>query len=47
MMFDELQALAATLADKHADRVRLQADVERLASELEQARQPWWRLLGS
>jgi hypothetical protein len=40
MMFDELQALAVTLADKHADQVRLQADVERLATELEQARRP-------
>ena len=41
-MEDKLQALAATLADKHADRVRLQADVERLATELELAQRPWW-----
>jgi hypothetical protein len=34
MMFDELKALA----DLHADRTRLQA-------ELEQARLPWWRRL--
>jgi len=34
------------LADRHADSARLQADVERLAVELAQARRPWWRLVG-
>jgi hypothetical protein len=41
-MFDELRALADRHAELHADRARLQADVDRLASELEQARRPWW-----
>jgi len=35
-MFDELKALADRHAELHADRARLQA-------ELEQARRPWWR----
>jgi hypothetical protein len=35
-MFDELKAMADRHAELHADRVRLQA-------ELEQVRQPWWR----
>jgi very-short-patch-repair endonuclease len=31
----------------HGDRARLQADVDRLTAELEQARRPWWwRLVG-
>jgi len=37
-MFDELKALADRHAELHADRARLQA-------ELEQARRPWWRRL--
>jgi hypothetical protein len=45
-MFDELRALADRHAELHADRARLQADVDRLAAELEQARRPWWRRLG-
>jgi hypothetical protein len=39
-MFDELKALTDRHADLHGDRARLQADVERLAAELEQARRP-------
>jgi DNA repair exonuclease SbcCD ATPase subunit len=42
-MFDELRALADRQAELHADRTRLQADVDRLATELVQARRPWWR----
>jgi hypothetical protein len=47
-MFDELKALADRQAELHTDRSRLQADVDRLAAELEQARRPWWwrRLVG-
>jgi predicted secreted Zn-dependent protease len=45
MMFDELRAMADRHAEMHADRARLQADVDRLAVELEQARRPWWRRL--
>jgi hypothetical protein len=41
-MFDELKALADRHAELHTDRARLQADVDRLAGELEQARRPWW-----
>jgi hypothetical protein len=37
-MFDELRALAEKHAALHADRARLEA-------ELERARQPWWRWL--
>jgi predicted secreted Zn-dependent protease len=37
-MFDELKALADRHAELHADRARLQA-------ELERARRPWWRRL--
>jgi hypothetical protein len=44
-MFDELKALADRHAALHADQARLQAVVERLAAELEQARRPWWRRL--
>jgi hypothetical protein len=43
VMFDELKALADRHAELHGDRARLQADVVRLAAELEQARRPWWR----
>jgi chromosome segregation ATPase len=44
-MFDELKALADRHAEMHADRARLQAGVDRLAAELEQAQRPWWRRL--
>ena len=44
-MFDELRVLTGKHAELHADRARLQADAYRLASELEQARRPWWRRL--
>ena len=37
-MFDELKALSDKHAELHADRARLQA-------ELELARRPWWRWL--
>jgi hypothetical protein len=37
-MFDELRAMADRHAELHADRARLQA-------ELEQVRQSWWRRL--
>src|SRR4051794_4956272 len=42
-MFEELRALTDRHAKLHADRARLQADVDRLASELAQARRPWRR----
>jgi hypothetical protein len=45
VMFDELKALANRHVELHGDRARLQADVDRLAAELEQARRPWWRRL--
>ena len=41
-MFDELKAMANRQAELHADRVPLQADVDRLTTELEQARRSWW-----
>jgi hypothetical protein len=44
IMFDELRAVADKHAELHTDRARLQADVDRLAAELEQARR---RLMGS
>jgi len=44
-MFDEMKALADKHVDLHVERTRLQADVDRLATELEQARRPWWRRL--
>jgi multidrug resistance efflux pump len=45
IMFDELKALTDRHADLHSDRARLQADVDRLTADLEQARRPWWRRL--
>jgi hypothetical protein len=39
-MFEDLPAMADRCAELHADRARLQADVDRLTTELEQARQP-------
>jgi hypothetical protein len=41
-MFDDLRALADRHTELHTDQARLQAAVDRLASELEQARRPWW-----
>jgi len=46
-IFDQVKAMADRHAELHADQARLQADVDRLATELEQARRPWWWLLGS
>jgi chromosome segregation ATPase len=45
MMFDELKALADKHAALHADRARLQAELERECAALELARRPWWRRL--
>ena len=36
-MFDKLKAMANRQAELHVNRVQLQADVDRLAAELEQA----------
>jgi hypothetical protein len=44
-MFDELKALADRHAELHADKARLQANVDRQTTDLEQARRPWWRRL--
>jgi hypothetical protein len=44
-MFDELKALADRHAELHADRVRLQAELESARAELDKARRPWWRRL--
>jgi predicted secreted Zn-dependent protease len=41
-MFDELRAMADRHAELHADRARLQAELEQARSELARA----WRLLG-
>jgi hypothetical protein len=43
VMFDELKAMTDRHAEMHADRTRLQADVDRLTTALEQARRSWWR----
>jgi hypothetical protein len=44
-MFDELKALADRHAELHADRARLQADVDRLDREHRAGlERPWWRL---
>jgi uncharacterized phage infection (PIP) family protein YhgE len=45
VMFDELRAMADRHAEQHADRTRLQADVDRLTAELERVHRPWWRRL--
>jgi TATA-binding protein-associated factor Taf7 len=45
VMFDELKALADRHAEMHGDRAQLQAKVDRLTTDLEQARRPWWRRL--
>jgi hypothetical protein len=44
-MFDELKAMADRHADLHADRVRLEAELEQARAELARARRPWWRRL--
>jgi hypothetical protein len=44
-MFDELKALADRHAELHADRARLQAELEAERAELVRARRPWWRRL--
>lgn len=44
-MFDKLKALADRYAEPHADRSRLQAELERERAELQQARRPWWKRL--
>ena len=46
-MFDELKAMADRHADLHADRARLQAELEQARTELARARRPWWRRLMS
>jgi hypothetical protein len=47
-MFDELRALADHHAKLHADRARLQAELEKERAELARARRSWWRrLLGA
>jgi predicted secreted Zn-dependent protease len=44
-MFDELRALADRHAELHADRARLQADVDQLDREHRAGlERPWWRL---
>jgi hypothetical protein len=42
-MFDELRVMADRHAEMHADRARLEADLDRLTTELKQARRSWWR----
>jgi multidrug resistance efflux pump len=42
-MFDELKALADRHAELHADRARLQAELDQARAELARARRPWWR----
>jgi hypothetical protein len=46
-MFDELRAMGDRQAEPHADRARLQAELERECAELVRARRPWWRLRGN
>jgi predicted secreted Zn-dependent protease len=43
-MFNELRAMADRHAELHADRARLQAELEAKRIELARAR-PWWRRL--
>jgi hypothetical protein len=42
MMFDELKALTDRQAELHADRARLQAELEQARAELARTRRPWW-----
>jgi hypothetical protein len=44
-MFDELKALADRHAELHADRARLQAELDQARAELARARRPWFRRL--
>jgi hypothetical protein len=44
-MFDELKVLADRHAELHADRARLQANLEQTHAELARAQRPWWRRL--
>jgi hypothetical protein len=44
-MFDELKAMADRHAELHADRARLQAELEQARAELARARRPWWQRL--
>ena len=44
-MFDVLKALTDRHAELHADRARLQAELEQARAELARARRPWWRRL--
>jgi hypothetical protein len=43
MMIDDLKALADRHAELHADRARLQAEMDQACAELATARRPWWR----
>jgi hypothetical protein len=40
-----MKALADRHADLHADRARLQAELEPARAELARAQRPWWRRL--
>jgi hypothetical protein len=42
-MFDELRAMANRYAELHADRARLQVELEAERAELARAQRPWWR----
>jgi hypothetical protein len=44
-MFDAPKALADKHAELHADRARLQAELEKARAELARTRQPWLRRL--
>jgi multidrug resistance efflux pump len=44
-MFDELKAMADRHAELHADRARLQAELDQARAELARVRRPWWRRL--
>jgi hypothetical protein len=41
-MFDELKALVDRYAEMHADRARLQVELEKERAKLERARWRWW-----
>jgi septal ring factor EnvC (AmiA/AmiB activator) len=43
VMFDEMKALADRHAELHADRARLQAELDQARAELARARRSWWR----
>ena len=42
-MFDELKVLADRHAELHADRARLQVELDQARADLTRARRPWWR----